>query len=68
MTRDELLAMADEHAVRADNCVTAGDRLAHAIQSAALRLAAGAVVGGPTGYASHLLLDARTPMGLPLVG
>lgn len=31
-------------------------------------LAAGAVVGLPAGYASHLVLDARTPKGLPLIG
>lgn len=30
------------------------------------RLAAGAMAGAPAGYASHLLLDAATPRGLPL--
>jgi membrane-bound metal-dependent hydrolase YbcI (DUF457 family) len=32
------------------------------------RLVAGALVGLVAGYASHLLLDANTPRGLPLVG
>ena len=33
----------------------------------ACRLAAGAMAGIAAGYASHLLLDAGTPMGLPLL-
>lgn len=32
------------------------------------RLVAGALVGLVTGYASHLVLDAGTPRGLPLLG
>ena len=32
------------------------------------RAAAGTAIGMVAGYASHLLLDARTPRGLPLLG
>ena len=33
----------------------------------ALHFVAGAVTGAAAGYVSHLLLDARTPRGLPLI-
>ena len=33
----------------------------------ACRLLAGAIPGAAAGYVSHLLLDAGTPMGLPLI-
>ena len=39
----------------------------HLLCEALLRLLAGAVVGLPTGYASHLALDFFTPRSLPLV-
>ena len=32
------------------------------------QVAGGATVGAAGGYASHLMLDATTPMGLPLLG
>ncbi len=31
------------------------------------RIVAGAMAGAAAGYASHLLLDAATPRGLPLL-
>jgi len=42
-------------------------RLLYLIAEVALRIAAGLLSGAATGYVSHLVLDAVTPRGIPLI-
>jgi len=62
-----LREQAESHAqARAESASVLGE-IWHLLCEALLRLLAGAVVGLPTGYASHLALDFFTPRSLPLV-
>lgn len=47
---------------------TSADREDDPVRRFLGRFAAGAAVGSAGGYASHLVLDATTPRGLPLLG
>jgi hypothetical protein len=42
-------------------------RMFYAIAELLLRMAAGVLTGAAAGYVSHLLLDAVTPRGIPLI-
>ena len=44
-----------------------GERWSYQCTAAACEFLLGLVIGAPAGYASHLLLDATTPAGLPLL-
>jgi hypothetical protein len=58
---------AEEQVELRDSADTTLANIWHGILELVFRLLAGAVVGFPTGYASHLLLDATTPKCLPLI-
>jgi|SRR5690606_15533525 len=47
---------------------TAAEREADPVRRFLAQMAGGATVGAAGGYASHLMLDATTPKGLPLLG
>ncbi len=49
---------------QANSCAEARD---HAVAADLCHLLNGIIVGALAGYASHLVLDASTPMGLPLL-
>ena len=57
---------AQHHAGARDQTASCWARLYHVIAEYFLRFVAGAVVGAAAGYVSHLVLDAGTPMGLPI--
>lgn len=59
--------LAEQQAVQRGSTETTTAQIWHGILELLLRLLAGAVVGLPAGYASHLLLDATTTKSLPLV-
>jgi hypothetical protein len=65
--QDWLRAQADVHAQARAVATSVVGEIWHLFCEAVLRLLAGAVVGLPTGYASHLALDFFTPRSLPLV-
>ena len=44
-----------------------GERWSYQCTAIACEFLLGLVIGAPVGYASHLLLDATTPAGLPLL-
>ena len=58
---------ADRCRARRDAATGTLEQLLWWLVEMACRLAAGAMAGVAAGYASHLLLDAGTPMGLPLL-
>lgn len=58
---------AEQEAAMRESADTLLAQLWHGFLELMLRLLAGAVVGLPAGYASHLLLDATTPKCLPLI-
>ncbi len=58
---------ADRWRARRDAATSTLEQLLWWLAEMACRLAAGAIPGAAAGYASHLLLDAGTPMGLPLL-
>ncbi len=60
-------AEATRHARLRANAASELEALWHAVLEVLCRLASGAVVGLAAGYASHVLLDAFTPGGLPIV-
>lgn len=62
-----LRGMADEHAILKTQSLDELDRLWHAFLELFFRILAGFIAGAVAGYASHLILDALTPMSLPLV-
>ncbi len=47
---------------------TAAERETDPVRRFLAQMAGGATVGAAGGYASHLMLDATTPKGLPLLG
>jgi hypothetical protein len=59
---DRLLAAVEQEGVGSPR------RLTYQLQGMAARVAAGMLAGFAAGYLSHLVLDAETPKGLPLVG
>lgn len=63
--QDELRARADVTAARGVLATTSWDAWALWAQEAALRVLAGAVPSVAGGYVTHLVLDGRTPRGLP---
>ena len=58
---------AEGHAIARMQASSPRARTGHLIAELLGRCLAGAAVGAPAGYASHLALDARTPMGLPIL-
>lgn len=66
--QQSLRAAADKHSVAAEQCQGVEEGAINAIMELVFRLAAGFVAGAGAGYLSHLVLDAKTPMSLPLVG
>lgn len=61
-------AKADEWAQRRrDPNLAPADRALALLAELAWRVAAGIPIGAAAGYASHLLLDAGTPRGIPLI-
>lgn len=63
----DLRARADRRAVLRQQTADGLLSLWHGFVEFLLRLLAGAIPGAIAGYWSHLLLDARTPNGLPLI-
>jgi hypothetical protein len=59
---------AGRHADARSEATTLLSRLLHLIMEYCFRFMAGVVVGAVAGYASHLVLDAGTPLGLPILG
>jgi hypothetical protein len=62
-----LSAKADRHAELRRAAVTLLERLWHGIMELLCRLVSGALAGLIAGYGSHVMLDARTPAGIPLI-
>lgn len=68
VARNHCRAQADACALRSRNAALGpAEQLFAALAELFWRFIAGALGGLQAGYASHLLLDARTPMGLPLL-
>lgn len=60
-------AEADYHRALQAQLVDGAERIRCFVLEVVWRLAAGAVIGIAAGYASHLVLDAGTPRGIPLL-
>jgi len=59
---------AERYRIEREQRVLAGpEELAYSLMETVLRIAAGALTGFVVGYLSHLMLDANTPRGLPLL-
>lgn len=65
--QNSLRELAQAHAVGRENAQTEFDAFLHEVAGVTCRLGAGAIPGLIAGYISHLVLDARTPKGLPLI-
>lgn len=63
----KLRVIADAHGTAAARSDSQWRALFYSLIELACRLAAGALAGLAAGYVSHLLLDAATPAGLPLI-
>ncbi len=65
--QQHIRAWADRCRVQSEAATNNRDRIIFLLAEMACRFAAGAMAGIAGGYASHLLLDADTPRGLPLL-